>query len=78
MRVRIMVRPTGAYNGAEWPQVGEVIDLPEHVAVGMLNAGSVEAVRSAKAETATAPVQGVETADVKTTPKAPRKTTRKG
>ena len=54
MQVRIEVRPTGGYNGAPWPAVGETIDLPEHVALGMLRAGHVSAVQAAPVvETAT-------------------------
>ena len=53
MQVRIEVRPTGGYNGEAWPAVGEVIDLPDHVALGMLQAGHVSAVKVSKVETAT-------------------------
>lgn len=64
MKVRIEVQPTGAYNGAPWPAVGEVIDLPDHVALGMLNTGAVSAVKAGKVETAT-PKTVVETATPK-------------
>ena len=42
MKVRIKIRPTGLYNGQYWPKVGETIDLPDAVAVGMLKAKQVE------------------------------------
>lgn len=68
MKVRIKQRPSGAYNGAAWPEAGEVIDLPDHVAEGMLRAGQVAPVeRAEKVETATPPQTGVETAVKKTT-----------
>lgn len=35
MKVRIVTRPTGYINGHEWPQRGEVIDLPEVVVESM-------------------------------------------
>jgi hypothetical protein len=43
-KVRILVRPTGAYNGQPWPKVGETIDLPDIVAEGMVRSGDVEVV----------------------------------
>ena len=46
MRVRINVQPSGAYNGQPWPAVGDEIDLPDHVALGMLQAGTVAAVKA--------------------------------
>lgn len=39
MRVRIVNRPSGLLNGAEWPAAGETIDLPKAVAEGMVAAG---------------------------------------
>lgn len=42
MKVRIIVPQTGLYNGAPWPAPGETIDLPEHVAEGMIRNGHVE------------------------------------
>jgi len=42
MKVKIRIRPTGAYNGEVWPEVGETIDLPDHVARGMAASGLVE------------------------------------
>ena len=54
MKVRIKIQPSGPYNGEPWPPVGEVIDLPDHVALGMLQSGSVTAVKAEeKVETAT-------------------------
>ncbi|WP_125777189.1 hypothetical protein [Antribacter gilvus] len=50
MKVRVKVRPSGLINGRVWPEVGETIDLPDSVVVGMLNAGQVEAVKAAPAE----------------------------
>ena len=51
MKVRIEVRPTGSLDGIPWPEVGEVIELPDHVAIGMLNSGAVSAVEVSKVET---------------------------
>lgn len=57
-KVRILVRPTGTINGAEWPEVGKTIDLPDAVAEGMASAGDVELV---KVEKRPAPKKRVET-----------------
>jgi len=77
MKVRIKVRPSGLINGRDWPQVGEVIDLPETVALGMLNAQHVTAVEEKdEAETRPANTDGAETrtdAPVKRGPGRPRK-----
>lgn len=54
MRVVMKNRPEGGYNGEEWPQVGEAIDLPEHVAESMLAAGDVVKPSSAEAREAKA------------------------
>lgn len=40
-KVVIKNRPNGAYNGEEWPEVGESIDLPDFIAEGMLASGDV-------------------------------------
>lgn len=53
-KVRIKVRPSGLINGREWPEVGEVIDLPAVVAESM--GEFVEPVE----ERRPAPVKGVE------------------
>ena len=47
-KVRIKVRPLGLFNGAEWPEVGEVVDLPAHVADSMATSGHVEPVKAEK------------------------------
>lgn len=47
-KVRILVRPTGSINGAEWPEVGKTVDLPDVVAEGMASAGDVEIVKVEK------------------------------
>lgn len=41
MKVQIKNRPSGAYNGEPWPEKGETIDLPEHIAEGLLATGIV-------------------------------------
>lgn len=46
MKCKILVRPIGGYNGAPWPEVGETIDLPDHVAEGMARSGNVEIVKT--------------------------------
>jgi hypothetical protein len=56
-KVRIVVRPTGSINGADWPEVGKTIDLPDVVAEAMASAGNVEVVAVEKRP---APTKGVE------------------
>jgi len=48
-QVRIKVRPTGLINGREWPEVGEVMELPDAVAESM--AESVTVIEPKKVET---------------------------
>jgi hypothetical protein len=55
-------------NGKAWPAVGEVIDLPDVVAVDLLNARMAEPVKATKAETATPPA-AAETAAKQTAPR---------
>jgi len=66
MKVIIRVRPTGLYNGSEWPAVGEEIDLPDHVAVGMLKAKQVRAIPDANVVEAAIASANAETATVQT------------
>lgn len=54
MQIRITVQPTGLLNGKTWPAAGEVVEVPDVVAVDLLNAGMAEPVEAAKPETATA------------------------
>jgi hypothetical protein len=54
MKARVKVRPSGWLNGQEWPQEGETVDLPEDVAKGMIEAGTLEAVKAAPAVKAAA------------------------
>lgn len=72
MKVRITVPQTGLYNGAEWPAVGSTVDLPAHVAEGMIAAGHVEDAKNkppadesdeapGEVETRPASTEGVET-----------------
>lgn len=49
MKVRVVTRPLGLLNGAEWPEVGETLDLPDVVAEVMVSAGAVEKVAAKKA-----------------------------
>lgn len=46
--VRILVRPSGCYNGLPWPAVGETLDLPDGVAKDMADVGHVEVVQLPK------------------------------
>jgi hypothetical protein len=70
MKVKILVRPSGAFNGEVWPEVGETMDLPETVAKGMAATGHVEIASAAAQKAAVeeevefrpAPEQAVETA----------------
>ena len=73
MLVRIKAGLTGLYNGHVWPEVGETADVPDVVAIGLLNGGFAEAVKdTGNVETATPPKVDVETA-VKRGPGRPRK-----
>lgn len=73
MKVEVKVRPTGAINGDLWPDVGGVIDLPEHVAAGMIDAGFVAAVKVApKVEHRPAPEGKAETTSRNTGRKSKR------
>lgn len=45
MKVKILQSINGLINGEEWPAVGQTIDLPTHVAEGMVASGAVEAVK---------------------------------
>jgi hypothetical protein len=60
MKVRVVVPQTGLLNAHPWPTVGEVVDLPPHVAESMLAVGHVEKV-AGKVETRPAPDASVET-----------------
>lgn len=60
MKVRVLIPPTGIYNGRPWPAKGETIDLPDHVAEGMIGAGNVERVEEPKVEKRPASTKGVE------------------
>ena len=66
MKVRIKQRPLGPLNGVDWPEVGETIDLPDAVAKGMLEAGTVvkpseKVEKVEKVETRPASTEDVET-----------------
>jgi hypothetical protein len=72
MRVTITRQPTGLLNGAPWPGRGGVVELPDHVAETMRDAGLVEyavpepadvehATPPAPPETRPAPAAAVET-----------------
>lgn len=54
MKIRILVQPTGLLNGRPWAAVGETADVPDVVAIDLLNAGFAEPVKGSGAETATA------------------------
>jgi len=60
MKIRIKAGLTGLYNGQVWPEVGETTDVPDVVAVGLLNGGFAEVVTTAKVETATTDTTKVE------------------
>ena len=50
MKVRIVVQPTGLLNGRDWPEVGETLEVPDHVGADMCDAGIGEPVVEDKAE----------------------------
>jgi len=44
MKIRITQQPLGLFNGKAWPGKGEVVDLPDHVATGIVDARLAELV----------------------------------
>lgn len=44
MRVKLLVHLTGTRNGANWPNYGEEMDLPEIEATDMIAAGMAQPV----------------------------------
>jgi len=70
MRVKIIERPTGYVrigdgNLGPWPEVGEVVDLPDIVAEGMIATGQVEKAAEPKVEKRPASRKGAETRKAK-------------
>lgn len=61
MRVKMKVGLSGSRDGQAWPQIGEVIDLPDDEAVSYLNAGMVEPAPEDDVETAVPSQEDVET-----------------
>lgn len=59
VKVRVLVRPSGCLNGRDWPEVGEVLELPAVVADGMVADGWLEVVK--KVEKRPAARKGEET-----------------
>lgn len=55
MKVRIKVRPTGLLNGRDWPDVGEVLEVPDEVGADMCAAGIGEPVVDDQVEKAVPP-----------------------
>jgi len=55
MQVRMKVKISGTRNGEEWPDKGEVIDLPDDEAVQLLGQGAAEPADEPEPETATKP-----------------------
>lgn len=39
MKVQMKSRISGTRDGQDWPEIGEVVDLPDTEAVDLLNAG---------------------------------------
>lgn len=54
MQVRMKVKISGTRDGVEWPDRGEIVDLPDGEAVALLAQGSAEPVGEGEPETATA------------------------
>ena len=52
MKVRIVNRPTGLLNGRDWPDVGEVFEVPDEAGADMCASGIGEPVVEDKAEKA--------------------------
>lgn len=64
MQVRMAATISGLRDGAYWPAIGEVINLPDEEAVHMLNNGQAKPVTDVP-ETASVANAEVETAAVK-------------
>lgn len=63
MRVRMLAGISGTYDGNNWPKVGEEAELPDAVAVDVINSGLAEAVAvPVKEERAVAPTPEKRTA----------------
>lgn len=56
MRVQMKASMSGLRDGAEWPKVGEVIDLPDQEAADMIRVGNATPVSEDPPEQATAPI----------------------
>jgi hypothetical protein len=52
MKVRIKVQPSGLLNGAEWPEAGSEIDVPDVVGADLCSSGTAEPVAEKKADKA--------------------------
>lgn len=50
MKVRIVNRPTGLLNGRDWPEVGETLEVDDHVGADMCDSGIGEPVVEDKTE----------------------------
>ena len=50
MKVRILENGTGLLNGAPFPSVGDVVELPEGLAVSLVGDGRAELVAETAAE----------------------------
>ena len=64
MKVKLTVAQTGLINGQPWPKVGAVVDLPDHVAQGMIDNGHAKrrvTGRAKSVETRPADTKPVET-----------------
>ena len=55
MKVRIVNRPTGLLNGRDWPEVGEALEVEDHIGADMCASGIGEPVVEDKTEKAVAP-----------------------
>lgn len=51
MKIKMTGKVSGTRNGADWPEVGEVIDLPDHEALDLIAAGmATDDLKNAKGE----------------------------
>lgn len=57
MRVRVLVQPTGLFNGELWPEPGGELDIHEDAARPMIDGGWLEEVKAEAPKTEKRPSQ---------------------
>lgn len=57
---RVKVKPSGLINGRDWPEVGEVIELDEDAANGMVETGWLEPAKAERSKAEKRPAKKAE------------------